>query len=66
MKKLISAGLMVLFCGSWLFAVPQSINFQGRILEEGEPFSGVRDIVFSFYDTEEDGEPLAGCGPMKS
>ena len=37
--------------------VPQMINFQGKLVEDGTPLTGYRSMTFSFWDSDTGGDP---------
>jgi len=41
-------------------AVPQLINYQGKLMEDGAPVTGFRMITFSIWDNDLGGEPADG------
>ncbi len=57
--KIIWGGLgILLLLASSLYAIPQAINYQGLLEEEGSPVDGSRDVTFRIYDSSESGSIL--------
>jgi hypothetical protein len=57
--KIALAGLGILILlVSTLYAIPQTINYQGLLEEDGSPVDGTRDITFRIYDSSESGSIL--------
>lgn len=63
--------MMVGFCIGLLFllsivpaathaAVPQLINYQGKLMEDGTPLTGFRSMTFSIWDNDTGGDPASG------
>ena len=50
-------GILLLLASS-LFAVPQTINYQGLLEEDGTPVEGSRDVTFRIYDSSDGGSIL--------
>jgi hypothetical protein len=50
-------GLLILLAGGAL-AVPQTINYQGFLSEDGVPVDGTRSVRFRIYDSSEGGNYL--------
>lgn len=59
-KSLILFVLAIIAVNSVVFAVPQMIDFQGRLLDKGKPVNDKKDITFRFYSSEVDQVPLLG------
>jgi hypothetical protein len=59
MLRIIFGGLGILvLLASTLFALPQTINYQGLLEEDGSPVDGTRDVTFRIYDGSEGGSIL--------
>ena len=57
--KITLAGLGILILlASTLYAIPQTINYQGLLEEDGSPVDGTRDVTFRVYDSNEGGSIL--------
>ena len=50
----------LLFSGTLLWAIPQKISYQGRLMQDGVPSTGTASIEFRFYDSETGGSQIAG------
>jgi hypothetical protein len=58
MKKLLIGLSLVACCSPEAWAVPQLLNFQGRLIEAGVAVSGSKDMIFRIYDAEVGGTEL--------
>jgi hypothetical protein len=57
--RLLLAGLAaLLLLAPGVFAIPQTINYQGLLEEDGVPVDGMRSIVFRIYDASAGGNIL--------
>lgn len=58
MRKLILAMGLMGWLNATAWAVPQVLNFQGRLVESGLPVSGSRSMLFKIYDAPSGGVQL--------
>ena len=54
--------IIVVFLSSLSLAVPQKINYQGKLLDDGIPVNGDKQMIFSIYDALTGGNQLWSSG----
>lgn len=57
MRKIFLGASLIVLCTSLVWAVPQILNFQGRLTEMGAPANGLQDITFRFFNAQTGGTP---------
>ncbi|RLD18134.1 MAG: hypothetical protein DRI36_02215, partial [Caldiserica bacterium] len=58
MKIVKCVGVLILFFTTELISIPLMLNFQGRLVKDGVPIEGEKQLTFRFYNTETGGSPL--------
>ncbi|MFH1429816.1 MAG: hypothetical protein ABIH39_08770 [Candidatus Margulisiibacteriota bacterium] len=58
MKRIILGGLLIMLVGVAAIAVPNSISYQGRLMENGVLVTGAKEFDFAIYDALTGGASL--------